>query len=193
MKLMKLKIFKENLITRVAPMQASYRYSLTLIVLALIVGSWLFGLYYPLQKSREEQERQLSLIHKKYQQLELAKQEVKELQLDVANLEKEVNACKVVDRSSNDYMQSQVTYVLQQIQQCGLALQSYNTGKEITRDWCKARTAQFDLVGSMPQIVTFLNRIKTCERMIECPNLSVVRIDETRYQAQCEMHFVMIT
>jgi Tfp pilus assembly protein PilO len=192
MKLRKLKFFKEKLITRIAPLQSTYRYALTLLVIGLIVASWLYGLYYPFQRSREEQERQLSMIHKKYQQLELAKQEVKELQVDVANLEKEVNACKVVN-GSHDYMQSQVTYVLQQIQQCGLTLQSYNTGKEITRDWCLARTAQFDLVGSMPQILEFLNHIKTCERMIECPNLSVVRLDETRYQAQCELHFVMIT
>lgn len=192
MKLKRLRDFKEKIITRVAPMQAGYRYSLTLVVLGLIVASWLYGLYFPFERSREDQERQLSLIHKKYQQLELAKQEVAELQLDVANLEKEVNACKTVDRY-NDYMQSQVTYVLQQIQQCGLSLQSYNTGKEVTRDWCKARTAQFDLVGTMPQIVAFLNHIKTCERMIECPNLSVVRIDETKFQAQCELHFVMIT
>jgi len=192
MKLKKLKFYKEKIITKVAPLPSTYRYSVTLLVIGLIVGSWLYGLYYPFQRSREEQERQLSLIHKKYQQLELAKQEVRELQLDVANLEREVNACKTVDRS-NDYMQSQVTYVLQQIQQCGLTLQSYNTGKEVARDWCLARTANFDLVGGMPQIVAFLNHIKTCERMIECPNLSVVRLDEEKYQAACELHFIMIT
>lgn len=192
MKFMKLKFLKEKIIAQVAPLQATYRYGLTLLVIGLVLGSWLYGLYYPFQRSREEQEWQLSLIHKKYQQLELAKQEVKELQLDVANLEKEVNACKVVS-GAQDYMQSQVTYVLQQIQQCGLTLQSYNTGKDVKRDWCMARSAQFDLMGTMPQILAFLNHIKTCERMIECPNLSVLRIDETRFQAQCELHFIMIT
>ncbi len=188
---MKLRVLKEKIITRVAPLQSAYRYCLTLIVIFLIVGSWLYGLYYPFQNYRIEQERHLSLIHKKYQQLELAKQEVKELQIDVENLEREVNACKTVDRWQ-DYLQSQVAYVLQQVQECGLSLQSYNTGKEVTRDWCKAKTAQFDVVGGMPEIVAFLKRIKTCERMIECPNLSVVRLDENKYQAQCELHFVMV-
>lgn len=189
---MRFKVWKEKIIIWVAPLRSAYRYSLTVVVIGLVVGSWLYGIYYPFQLHRTEQEMQLSLIHKKYQQLELAKQEVRDLQIDVENLEREVNACKTID-TYNDYMQSQVTYVLEQIQKAGLNLQSYNSGKEITKDWCKARTAQFDLSGTMPQIIQFLNRIKTCQRLIECPNLSVVRKDENTFQANCEFHFVMIT
>ncbi len=168
------------------------RYSGTLVIASSIIILWLYGVYFRLEALIDQHTSQISHMRKQYEQLTQAQLACKQLEKSIFVLKQDREAF-TSKGTIQDELQARALFVIQQAQEAGLALNSYNVTKSVKKSWCLKYPAHFEFSGAIKQMIMFLNKIESSGKMITCSNTKLSRQGGQVFTLQCDMNFLFIT
>lgn len=175
-----------------ASIKSPYRYLITALFLSGISFGWFYGVYVPLHYKIEHNKSMHVQLQKQVTNVQKVVRMQQELPATIGQLEKEIYTCKNKTGCIKN-KQAQLLFVLQEVKKSNLHLSSYQLQKCEKREWCTTQNAHIEFAGALPNIVSFLNTLKTSQRLIECPSLSFHRVDENQFKTVCDLQFMQLS
>lgn len=181
-----------RLFALMASIKSPYRYLITALFLSGISFGWFYGVYVPMHYTIEQNKSMQVQLQKQVISIQKVNRMQQELPARIAQLQQEISACKNKTGCTKN-KQAQLLFVLQQVKKNNLHLSSYQLQKCENKEWCTMQNTHIEFDGDLQSIVSFLNTIKTSQRLIECPVLSLHRTQENQFKSSCDLQFMQLS
>jgi hypothetical protein len=167
-----------------------HRYLFTGVTVCLfVVGSYFLQQLIDAQDNVYAQE--LRSLRNSHTESKKIGQSNDQLLLTLDNAKKD-NKAVDVQKNSHEFFKDQLLFVLESARQSGLTIQSYSVHKEKNAQWYIKEMAHADFLGSLEQIMMFLDSIKNSKKMISISRWSLSYTSETLYALNCDIGFVFM-
>jgi len=135
--------------------------------------------------------QQVEVLKKQYKEGERIGIKNKQLTAIIQDTKKEIEE-HVFLGNSEEYFKNQLLFILNEVKNNGLKLNSYGIQKEKSYEWYKKEIAHFDLTGSLKQVIDFFKVIKNSKKMVSVRQVSLVRVDEQVFHVHCDIEFILV-
>ncbi len=176
----------------ISHLNTTYRYFITFVGLLFIISVWFYGMYRPLEAKIECHDQEINQLKDNKCQINCATNFCGKLRDSIATLAQEV-ASFTPSHNKNSHLQSSVLFILEMAHKAGLSLQTYNAGKERSKQWHKKYMAQFNFSGTILQLTEFFNHIVLSHKIISCKSFSCKQIDDTNFTINCDMQIIALS
>ena len=162
-----------------------YRYLLTGVGAALLVGGVLCGIYIPL-------EAQIAQYQQNIAQMEQQRASCVQLKKSCAQKEQAIDELRTSLAAYTDKQSMHTLQLLQYAQQAGLLLGGYTTGARQDKQWYILDTARMTFSGDLAHIVQFFDTLIQAGTMATCQKLSLSRTQDNRFALACDFCFAVV-
>jgi hypothetical protein len=176
----------------IAHMSSLYRYCFIMGIVGMMIGTWLYCVYYPLQSYQLLYEREYNDLQKKHEERFRLEQSVKDSGVLIDAAEKTIKAYVLPLHDVDTFFKENLLFVLDLVTQSGLILHSYGAQKIKDKKWYKKNSAHLDVAGSFESCMNFIKLIHQSQKMITISSVSLIQSDHGIYRMTCDVGFVVI-
>lgn len=163
-------------------MRTTHLYSGTLVTAFVLVTGWWYLLYQPsvhksdqLQRSIDQMYQRVDVLHKSERELAHLAKTITDLKTSVQNYSQK--------QPRKHLMQQHLAYITDCATVAGVTIGACRLCTERDTSWCTMNEITGEFKGTLEQIISFFDTLKTSKKMIDCAKLELVRIDATTYSA----------
>jgi Tfp pilus assembly protein PilO len=167
------------------------RYIFSVLLFAgLIFGYWFVSLYI-IDGCGVVMTKEYGVLQQKYKEMQQADKKNSTLAATVTALKTDIMQF-IVQEKADDYFKKQLFFVLDSAQKMGLKINSYGVQKEKNGAWYKKEIAHLDVLGTLHNIMQFLESLRNSKKMVTIGNWTISAVDEKTFQMHGDIGLVMI-
>jgi hypothetical protein len=167
-------------------------YLATLFFVGIFLCTVFYCAYCPLLSHITLLKSEQIMLQKKVEELAQTAKGNKELSTFVDTGKKTIADYAVTSDKREEHCHKRMLFVMDAIAQAGLVLSAYGSCKEKDKGWYSKDVAHFDVVGSMPKLMTLLETIKDSRLMITVSQVAMTRLGDNSFQMSFDAGVVMV-
>lgn len=160
------------------------------VIIFFVIG--LYGIYYPLLAHILLLKTERTSLQKKSDEIEYLDKSKQALSKVVEVNKKYITDHAIVSDKRDEYCHKRMLFVLENITQTGLTLNSYGSCKEQDKDWYIKNSAHFDVAGTMKNLMLFLEKMKSAGSMTSITQTNLTRVTGDMFQMSFDAGFITV-
>jgi len=167
-------------------------YMATFIAVCAFFIIGIYGIYYPLLAHITLLKSESITLQKQFDEIAQLDSSRQEMSVSIDSGKKSI-ADRAVDSSQREeHCHKRMLFVLDTITQSGLTLNAYDSCKVKDKEWYTKDSAHFDIIGSMPKLMTFLETVKKSRSMITLSHVTITRVADDMFKMSCDVGVITI-
>lgn len=168
--------------------KATYRYSLTFLITAILLAGWWFGIRPWFEASIHTEQALMRQHQQQLQNLLHAERSLNELKETLPLLRKEYN--DLCPTSPALWHQQQVDCMMMLAEKAGVQVNSYTKDTGNKKSWGSYDRVHLTIQGTYAQIIQFLTSLSQSHYMIACCDFRAQRNEGDLCTASCGLRFI---
>ena len=164
----------------------------TLFMLCAFFVIGTYFVYYPLLAHITLLQSELVMLQKQSDEIAQFDKSGQEIVALVESGKKNIADRAVSSDKREEHCHKRMLFVLDTIAQLGLTLNAYDSCNTKDKEWYTKDSAHFDITGSMPKIMTFLETIKNSHSMITISRVAITRDADDAFKMRFDVGLVNV-
>ncbi len=180
-----------KLYSYIAPVRPFYRYVLTIFILGILVYSWLHGIYFYLNATIEQYEKEISSLSKQRRTIKQTEQSDIQLQESIEGLHQVVRSYRS-NSSGYDSLQERMLFIFKTAKDVDLQLNTYKADEHVNKNWYQKGSMHFEFTGTIRQGIQFFDKLKSSQKMIQCKNINCTHLHHDLFTITCDLQMFVV-
>jgi len=165
------------------------KYTITLASITIIVLTWSLVFYFKMQSNIATLNKKLSNIYKQQETRKTCQETCEKIEKSINYIKEDIAQHTKNFRETRQTANTNISNILQEAKGARLTLVSCLAGEELETELYRKQKNSYEFSGEIAQIITFLNKIKRCNRMIECDDINITYAQDSLCNIKLALSF----
>ncbi len=162
------------------------RYLFTFFILGIITFYWFNNFYNKFESVEAKLENEILILQEKKNNLDNIKNQVKELELNIDFLNKQISEIVNLDKNN---IQDNLDIIIKSADDSKMLVTFCNNKEIADKPFYKKDLVSFNLTGNFYQLLEFLKQISSLKKLKLCKRFNISRINENELLIECLYKF----